>query len=1255
MQQSAQHFFPSWSGGQGGPPLTPKNLRVLVVDSQSSSRLSVCTMLRECHYVVTAVKTSKEAIGLLATHAGGADPPFDIILKEHEPPAANACRLLRKMARSELLATIPVVLMSSQDEREVVMKCLTLGAIDYLVKPLRHNELRHIWTRVWWWRRSGLGNNPLPIEHRPPSRAGSMCYEPSSSDSKEETKCDEEEEPTSKEGSAPDGNGNGHSNGNGHGSNGNGSNGSKEGNGTSRVEAKPHAGDGNGNGSSDNKNGNGNSATKNGHNGSNGNGASTTLAERNALVNTAEGKAPPNTEMQALPKVATGRSFAQYGGQNSRKRPATPSSQLAHGSEAALQAAGHHAHQQHDDAGSHPPASEPSAAQEQLQSAAAGGSGSVPRSSKMAAHRERDREMRERERSGVPQNVAAGVLINSSAATCTGTGVGGMVMLTSPGGAVMSSTGGMLLRNSGNAGSSGHTASEDTIHPAGHPRSGMPSIAAAGAAQRASLTQAGTGTGSYLLTGTSNAGVAGSATGSAGGPGSGLEFPKSASTPNAGALPASAHPHFAAALQQAAAAAAANGLQQVALPTAWSQQAVAAAAQQMQAALQTGQVAHAAAALQGYPNVFAGGTCIPPQMLPQLHPLQALYAAGSGSIGSSAPQSGMPQEASGMATAGGYYTHIAHQEQLVAAEAAAAAAAAGSASLLNRGASAASSAAAQHMHHHHHHHHQQQQQQQQQQAAAAAAAAAAAGLQATGGYNPILLLQAYMSQANQPLQQLPPQLQQLQAAAAWQRPQGSTPTQALPQQVSAHFQQASGYPGMTGEAGPEVNSLRPHGMGSGTMTLAPASMGAVPAGMQAQGLPHDRPSQAAVIMDDRGEGAHRLSTLPEPRRRRALALDKYRKKRKNLKFSKTIRYESRKQLAQQRPRVRGQFVKHISTQAVKSSKGEGAAEGEEEEEEEEEEDYEADGGYDEDGEEDALDEEEDEDEEGGGQPPSPSGKAPRRRGSTLAAAGHPGAGADVDMEDAPHNTAPPSSHKAATPRLGSAPGHGHGHGGEPAAATGGRGMAGRARQTPTAAATAALAQQLGSIAKREEAMQKGIEEEGLAEEEDDVVNSLRELRDGPPRTFGAGNRRNSADSGPDCDHGNSGAAAGGVGGAGATSQGGQGGQASLGSQSGQNLSRGSHGRASHSRSQQKAAAPAQEGRGCTSEQGAGGGRGGAAGRTSAAAQQHTEAPNNGHGKNGSDSGSNSPDENGGNGGGHVAGSAGDKMLGHGHNARHDKR
>jgi hypothetical protein len=59
-----------------------------------------------------------------------------------------------------------LAVLSSFDDREMVGKCLSLGAIDYLVKPLRHNELRHIWTRMWWWRRMAAaalssGGGPL--------------------------------------------------------------------------------------------------------------------------------------------------------------------------------------------------------------------------------------------------------------------------------------------------------------------------------------------------------------------------------------------------------------------------------------------------------------------------------------------------------------------------------------------------------------------------------------------------------------------------------------------------------------------------------------------------------------------------------------------------------------------------------------------------------------------------------------------------------------------------------------------------------------------------------------------------------------------------------------------------------------------------------------------------------------------------------------------------------------------------------------
>lgn len=40
-------------------------------------------------------------------------------------------------------------MVSSQDSREAVERALAAGAADYLVKPLRANELRTLWMHVW--------------------------------------------------------------------------------------------------------------------------------------------------------------------------------------------------------------------------------------------------------------------------------------------------------------------------------------------------------------------------------------------------------------------------------------------------------------------------------------------------------------------------------------------------------------------------------------------------------------------------------------------------------------------------------------------------------------------------------------------------------------------------------------------------------------------------------------------------------------------------------------------------------------------------------------------------------------------------------------------------------------------------------------------------------------------------------------------------------------------------------------------------
>ena len=45
--------------------------------------------------------------------------------------------------------------MSSHDSISTVYKCMLRGAADYLVKPIRKNELRNLWQHVW--RRQSVG------------------------------------------------------------------------------------------------------------------------------------------------------------------------------------------------------------------------------------------------------------------------------------------------------------------------------------------------------------------------------------------------------------------------------------------------------------------------------------------------------------------------------------------------------------------------------------------------------------------------------------------------------------------------------------------------------------------------------------------------------------------------------------------------------------------------------------------------------------------------------------------------------------------------------------------------------------------------------------------------------------------------------------------------------------------------------------------------------------------------------------------
>lgn len=127
------------------PYLDRSKVRILLCDNEAKSSKEVFTLLCKCDYQVTSVRTPRQVIDAL--NAEGRD--IDIILAEVDLPVSKGLKLLKYIMRDEELRRIPIIMMSAQDEVSVVVKCLKHGAADYLVKPLRTNELLNLWTHMW--------------------------------------------------------------------------------------------------------------------------------------------------------------------------------------------------------------------------------------------------------------------------------------------------------------------------------------------------------------------------------------------------------------------------------------------------------------------------------------------------------------------------------------------------------------------------------------------------------------------------------------------------------------------------------------------------------------------------------------------------------------------------------------------------------------------------------------------------------------------------------------------------------------------------------------------------------------------------------------------------------------------------------------------------------------------------------------------------------------------------------------------------
>jgi CheY-like chemotaxis protein len=110
--------------------------RMLVVDDNRVNRLLLTHALEQNGHHVSTAENGRIGMEMLKSQA------FDVILLDIDMPEMNGFEVLEALLKDNELRDLPVIMTSASDELDRVVKCIEMGAEDYLVKPLNPVLLR---------------------------------------------------------------------------------------------------------------------------------------------------------------------------------------------------------------------------------------------------------------------------------------------------------------------------------------------------------------------------------------------------------------------------------------------------------------------------------------------------------------------------------------------------------------------------------------------------------------------------------------------------------------------------------------------------------------------------------------------------------------------------------------------------------------------------------------------------------------------------------------------------------------------------------------------------------------------------------------------------------------------------------------------------------------------------------------------------------------------------------------------------------
>jgi len=115
--------------------------RILVVDDEENARVALSRILTHDGYEVSAVRNGMEALNYLRSR------DVELIITDLNMPEMNGMMFLRELNRSHPASN--VIMVTAYGEVESYLEAMTLGAFEYINKPVKYDELKKVIDKIF--------------------------------------------------------------------------------------------------------------------------------------------------------------------------------------------------------------------------------------------------------------------------------------------------------------------------------------------------------------------------------------------------------------------------------------------------------------------------------------------------------------------------------------------------------------------------------------------------------------------------------------------------------------------------------------------------------------------------------------------------------------------------------------------------------------------------------------------------------------------------------------------------------------------------------------------------------------------------------------------------------------------------------------------------------------------------------------------------------------------------------------------------